>query len=52
VQRWKEKDNLNLLMKCKDGKKKNRVVRGGGREWMVISKLDQKSYFVILLYKL
>jgi hypothetical protein len=30
VQRWKEKDNLNLLMKCKDGKKKNRVVRGGG----------------------
>jgi hypothetical protein len=43
-------------MKCKDGKKKNRVVKGGERErereWMVILKLDQKSYFVILLYKL
>jgi hypothetical protein len=43
-------------MKCKDGKKKNRVVKGGERErereGMVILKLDQKSYFVILLYKL
>jgi hypothetical protein len=45
-------------MKCKDGKKKNRFVKGGERErerereWMVILKLDQKSYFVILLYKL